>query len=193
LHLYGLQHFYKRFRCLDPSTSRIYITRHAQFDENYFPSLDTSQAQSMSSFQFSNFLEPTPPYPNMPASSPTPHSLHITQSRSNSCILCTDPVNEPMQMDNSIAGSSLQHSDPGSTSLALTELAPPLPIAVSQMSSHPMLIQAKAGIFKTQHLANLAFLGSFDLLSALLAPVKPKGFKSAAKNPSWLAVMDEEV
>jgi len=35
---------YKGFRCLDPSTSRIYITRHAQFDENYFPSLDTSQA-----------------------------------------------------------------------------------------------------------------------------------------------------
>jgi hypothetical protein len=185
----GYNTSYKGFRCLDPSTSRIYITRHAQFDENYFPSLDTSQAQSMSSLQFSNFLEPTPPYPNMPASSPMPHSPHITQSRSNSCILCTDPVNEPMQMDNSIAGSSLQHSDPSSTSLAPTEPAPPLPVAVSQMSSHPMLTRAKAGIFKTRHPANLAFLGSSGLLSPLLASVEPKGFKSAAKNPSWLAAV----
>jgi len=40
----GYNTSYKGFRCLDPSTSRIYITRHAQFDENYFPSLDTSQA-----------------------------------------------------------------------------------------------------------------------------------------------------
>jgi len=108
----GYNTSYKGFRCLDPSTSRIYITRHAQFDENYFPSLDTSQAQPMSSLQFSDFLEPTPPYTNMPASSPTPHSQHITQSGSNSCILCTDLVNEPMQMDNSIAGSSPQHWDP---------------------------------------------------------------------------------
>jgi histone deacetylase 1/2 len=189
----GYNTSYKGFRCLDPSTSRIYITRHAQFDENYFPSLDTSQAQSMSSLQFSNFLEPTPPYPNMPASSPTPHSPHITQSGSNSCILCTDPVNEPMQMDNSIAGSSLQHSDPSSTSLTPTEPTPPLPVVVSQMSSHPMLTRAKAGIFKSRHPANLAFLGSSGLLSTLLASVEPKGFKPAAKNPSWLAVMDEEV
>jgi hypothetical protein len=94
-----------------------------------------------------------------------------------------------MQMDNSIAGSSLQHSDPSSTSLAPTEPAPPLSVAVSQMSSHPMLTRAKAGIFKTRHPANLAFLGSSGLLSPLLASVEPKGFKSAAKNPSWLAAV----
>jgi hypothetical protein len=61
------------------------------------------------------------------------------------------------------------------------------------MSSHLMLTWAKAGIFKIQHPANLAFLGSSGLLLALLASVEPKGFKSAAKNLSWLATMDEEV
>jgi len=154
----GYNTSYKGFHCHDPSTSRIYITRHAQLDENYFPSLDTSQAQPMSSLQFSNFLELTPSYTNIPTSSPTPHSQHITESGSNSCILCTYPVNEPLQMDNSIAGSSPQHSEPSSTSLAPTELASTIPVAVSQMRSNPMLTRAKAGIFKTRHPANLVFL-----------------------------------
>jgi hypothetical protein len=61
------------------------------------------------------------------------------------------------------------------------------------MPSHPMLTQAKADIFKTRHPAYLALLGSFGLLSALLASTEPKGFKSAAKNPAWLAAMDEEI
>jgi hypothetical protein len=35
--------------------------------------------------------------------------------------------------------------------------------------------------------------GIFGLLPAFLTSIEPKGFKSAAKNPSWLAAMDEEV
>jgi hypothetical protein len=58
--LMGYMTFYKGFRCLDPSTSRIYITRHAQFDENYLLILGTSQAQPISSLQFSNFFKLQP-------------------------------------------------------------------------------------------------------------------------------------
>ena len=56
-----------------------------------------------------------------------------------------------------------------------------------------MITRAKAGIFKTHHPANLGVLGSSRLIYALLASTEPKGFKSAAKNPAWLAAMDEEV
>lgn len=31
----GLQH--KRYRCLQPSTGRAYISKHVMFDENVFP------------------------------------------------------------------------------------------------------------------------------------------------------------
>ncbi|WKA06278.1 hypothetical protein VitviT2T_024184 [Vitis vinifera] len=48
-----------------------------------------------------------------------------------------------------------------------------------------MLTRAKASIFKTHHPANLSVLSS--------SSTEPKGFKSAAKNPAWLASMDEEV
>ena len=56
-----------------------------------------------------------------------------------------------------------------------------------------MITRAKAGIFKTCHLANLSILGSSGFLFALLAFTKPKGFKSAAKNPAWVAAMDDEI
>ncbi|XP_075666058.1 uncharacterized protein LOC142635884 [Castanea sativa] len=96
-------------------------------------------------------------------------------------------------VDDSLAGPSLSHSDPSPASLVPTELPPAAPVADPLVSSHPMLTRAKAGIFKTRHPANLAFLGSSGLLSALLASNEPKGFKTAAKNPAWLATMDEEV
>ncbi|XP_068663015.1 uncharacterized mitochondrial protein AtMg00810-like [Aristolochia californica] len=61
------------------------------------------------------------------------------------------------------------------------------------MGSHPMLTHAKAGIFKSRHSADLAYSGSSGLLYALLTSTEPKGFKSTAKNPVWLAAMDDEV
>lgn len=56
-----------------------------------------------------------------------------------------------------------------------------------------MLTRAKAGIFKSRHPANIGVLGSSSLLSALLESTKPKGFKSTAKNPAWLAAIDDKV
>ncbi|XXG45770.1 hypothetical protein AAC387_Pa02g0759 [Persea americana] len=123
-------------------------------------------------------------------SSPTPHSQHIIQSGSNPCGICTDPVDEHLQANDSLAGPSLPHSDPSPASPELTtELPTPAPVA----ASHPMLTRAKAGIFKPRHPANLALSGSSGLLSALLTFTEPKGFKSAAKNPAWLTAKDEEV
>ena len=81
---------------------------------------------------------------------------------------------------------SLEHRRPPVASNVAPTPAPPL-------GSHPMLTRAKAGIFKTRHPANLSVLSSSGLLFALLASTEPKGFKSAVKNPAWLATMDEEV
>ena len=187
----GYSPSYKGFRCLDPVTSRLYITRHAQFDENHFPFIDTSHAQPLSSLQFSHFLEPRILHTDPPSSSPTPHSPHITQSGFNPCAICTDPVEESLQATDSFAGPS---SSPPASSPPPTEArtAPHVPAPTISLGSHPMITRAKAGIFKTRHPANLGVLGSSGLLSALLASTEPKGFKSTAKNPAWLTAMDEE-
>jgi hypothetical protein len=192
----GYSSSHKGFRCLDPTTSRIYITRHAQFDEHHFPFHHTSQAQPMSSLQISNFLEPSLSPTDMSLPSPAPHSQHIPQSGSNPCIICTDPVDESVQATTSHAGSSLSHSNsstaPPEPVTELPIIARP-PISAASSGSHPMLTRAKASIFKTRHPAHLSLVESFGLLSALLASTEPKGFKSATKNPAWLAAMDEEI
>ncbi|KAL2520843.1 Retrovirus-related Pol polyprotein from transposon RE1 [Forsythia ovata] len=90
--------------------------------------------------------------------SPAPNSRHIPQSGSTSCIICTDPVDESLQATNSHTCPSPSHSDfrPASSE-PITEL--PMidhtPIAAAPLGFHPMLTQAKAGIFKTRHLAHL--------------------------------------
>ena len=190
----GYNPSYKGFRCLDLTTNRLYITRHAQFDETHFLSLDSSQAQPLSSLHISNFLEPCLFHTDLPSSSTAPYSQHVPQSSSSPCVICTDPVDESVQAIDSLVGPSLPHPASSLPSIKTTTkiiVGPSTP--AFPMSSHPMLTRAKAGIFKTRHPANLGVLGSFGLLPTLLVSTEPKGFKSAAKNLAWLTAMDEEV
>ncbi|RVW33283.1 Retrovirus-related Pol polyprotein from transposon RE1 [Vitis vinifera] len=183
----GYSPSHKGFRCLDPTTSRLYITRHAQFDETHFPTVPSSQAQPLSSLHISNFLEPRLHHIDPSPPSSTSPSSHIPRSNSSPCNICSDLVDESVQVDTSLAGSSLPPlaSSPHSIEHATD--------SSSSLGSHLMITRAKAGIFKTRHPANLGVLGSSGLLSSLLASTEPKGFKSAAKNPAWLVAMDEEV
>ncbi|KAL6327530.1 hypothetical protein AAG906_021620 [Vitis piasezkii] len=147
--LYGSSPNYENFdpfgfRCLNPTISRLCITRHAQFDETHFPFLTISQAQPLSSLQFSNFLEPSLPPPATLPSSPMPHSQHITQSGSTPCGICTNPVDEPLRVNDSLTGPYLPHSDPSLVSLELTTKLPtPAPVAATPMASHPLITRAK--------------------------------------------------
>ena len=85
-----------------------------------------------------------------------------------------------MQVDTSLAGSSLPPSTSDSASIE------PTADSSSSFGSHPMITRAKVGIFKARHPTNLGILGSSDLLFALLASTEPKKFKSEAKNHAWL-------
>lgn len=95
-----------------------------------------------------------------------------------------------MQATDSFVGPS---SFPLSSPIIEARTSPPVPAPAILLGSHPMVTRVKAGIFKTLHPANLGVLGSSRLLSTLLVSIEPKGFKSAAKNPAWLASMDDEV
>ena len=54
----GYSPAHKGFRCLDPATTKLYITRHDQFDETHFPTIPTSQAQLLFFIPISNFFQP---------------------------------------------------------------------------------------------------------------------------------------
>ena len=117
---------------------------------------------------------------------PTTSSSHISRSSSSPCDICSDLVDESVQVDTSRASSALPPSTSDPTSMEPT-------IDSSSLGSHPMITRAKVGIFKTRHPAILGILGSSGLISAVLASTRPKGFKYAAKNPAWVAAMDEEI
>ena len=53
----GYSSSHKGFRCFDTATSRTYITRHARFDENFFPFSNTSNPASIFAIGFSNFYK----------------------------------------------------------------------------------------------------------------------------------------
>ena len=125
--------------------------------------------------------------------SPLHHSPPITPSESNPCVICTDLVDKSLQVTDSLTGLSSPPLEPRSPSVAFDIAPTPAPTPAPPLGSHPMLTRAKANIFKTRHTANLSGFSFSGLLSALLASTEPKGFKSAAKNPTWLAAMDEEV
>ncbi|GJS78140.1 retrovirus-related pol polyprotein from transposon RE1 [Tanacetum coccineum] len=53
--------------------------------------------------------------------------------------------------------------------------------------------RSKSGIFKTKHSPDFVSLTSHALHAALFSLVQPKGFKSAAKHPQWMAAMHDEM
>ncbi|OIW15217.1 hypothetical protein TanjilG_08809 [Lupinus angustifolius] len=52
---------HKGFRCFNPASSRMYITRHAQFDEQFFPYAKTQSTTDISVLNYSNFWESITP------------------------------------------------------------------------------------------------------------------------------------
>lgn len=88
---YSLNH--SGYRCLDPTTNRVYISRHVTFHEHVFPFLDTSFSSSASipiSFHVIPLTFPLvhpsspPPPPDPPSSPPPPHHSFVDTTSSPS-------------------------------------------------------------------------------------------------------------
>ncbi|KAJ0912622.1 putative RNA-directed DNA polymerase [Helianthus annuus] len=78
---------YKGYRCLDPTTSRVYTTRHAKFDEDTFSFSGKVSPIDEATLVFSNF-DDTLPTPTTLQKSPTPpHTSHSSPTHSL-CKIC---------------------------------------------------------------------------------------------------------
>ncbi|KAJ9538664.1 hypothetical protein OSB04_031397 [Centaurea solstitialis] len=84
---------YKGYWCLDPVTSRVYISRHASFDETNFPFANCPETQSVSQLQVVTFLDVAPlaKSPTMPTNPPiSPSSITPPPSSTTPYHLCTN-------------------------------------------------------------------------------------------------------
>jgi hypothetical protein len=181
----GYHTSYKGFRCLDPVSHRIFITRHARFDENVFPFSSFSMQPSSAISDYIAFHDPISSPPVMASTNfSTGHSSPSSVTSSMPCKTCA------LDLPSSQSTSSLAPSV-----LAPQEAQPPalLIASVPHQNSHSMITRGKTGISKSKHYSYVCQVPSSLLLSSLLVMKEPKGFKSAAKSPEWLAAMDEEI
>ncbi|GKB04384.1 retrovirus-related pol polyprotein from transposon TNT 1-94 [Tanacetum coccineum] len=199
-----------RFRCLDPVTSRIYVSRHAQFDETFFPFSSSTPAKpslDLPVITFSDFpthqspstrtspctlcmdSPPNPP-PNTQAVTPQPSSPTVSTSNT------TTPQPSVLAL-NTTTPQPFVSTPNTTTPISSPPLLPHVPqqslVSAPTSSSHPMITYAKAGIFKPRHLAYLSQLNHLPLNSALYATTDPTSFKTTKRDPKWVKAKKQEL
>ncbi|KAI3719151.1 hypothetical protein L6452_20045 [Arctium lappa] len=197
---------YKGYRCLDPLTSRVYISRHARFDEANFPCDGIQSATPISALQITTFMDKAldnlPSATSPPKPSPTPTVSSITP-----CTLCMDhspyhvatspshtpPISPSPNTDTQSPESSPIPTPPPPPLPTHPPSPPPPPPPPPSLPTHPMTTRAKAGIFKPRHRADLSYTTNHALHHALFASSDPKTFKTAVKDPKWIHAMRREL
>lgn len=181
----GYHTSYKGFRCLDPISHRVFVTRHASFDENVFLFSSSSMQPSSAISDFIAFHDPTSLYSVMPSTnSSAGSSSSPSVTSSMSCKSCALEL-----LPSPSSSISVPH-----VSTPLEEPLPTIPIALaSHQNSHPMITRGKVGISKSKQYNYVCQIPSSPLLSSLLVMKEPKGFKSATKFLEWLATMEDEI
>jgi len=191
---------HRGFTCFDPSTQRIYITRHARFDELNFPFPNTSSSCDPTSLITSSFNElaytviPTAKQQNSPSSFIAPSI--------SSCVPCTtdladdfvqhlssEPTATRVSPDEIVASPAIIEA---TSTASLPSDQPALPSGAST-NLHLMITRAKAGVFKPKHPSYATTLMPSSLVYALITTQEPYSFLSASKHPSWVTAMNEEL
>lgn len=168
---------YKGYKCLDPVTSWIFITRHARFDEDTFPFGTHNAPTPLTQLSIHSFFDDYPiktPHPITPPSMVSPSQPPPTVP----CTLCVPlaptppsnpqpppPISTPLtQPDDTNFISSPQSTSsedslpddphPSSSSSPTSPHIPPSP----PTHGHPMITRAKARIFKPKHRVDISYV-----------------------------------
>ncbi|KAJ0628055.1 putative RNA-directed DNA polymerase [Helianthus annuus] len=118
---------HKGFRCLDPTTNRVFISRHARFNESSFSFKDSHTTTNLNHLLLTSFCEDIPigqtksQQPNQPTTQPPTSPLQTNSHgppASHSCPICTSAPqpteahqqpHDPLQnQQNNPTGSSTQ-------------------------------------------------------------------------------------
>uniref|UniRef100_A0A251TUQ9 Putative zinc finger, CCHC-type n=1 Tax=Helianthus annuus TaxID=4232 RepID=A0A251TUQ9_HELAN len=203
----GYSPTYKGYRCLDPTSSRVYITRHARFNENIFPFHGTTDNQPFSTLPLTSFDEDTFFTPHTHCPKPTPTPTPTPNLTKTPCHLCMDfppppqpipettPSSPPPSPNNSTTPNSplSPHTSTSPTTDISSPIPTPPPPPPPPLPTHPMITRAKAGVFRPRHIADLSHVTRHPLHQALFASNDPKGFKTAIKDAKWSSAMHKEL
>ena len=160
----GYATFHKGYFCLNPTTGKVYISRHAVFAETTFP----FQALTSPSHQSSHF--PVTPFPFPPS-----HVLFPSTTSSPPAIpsepVPTSPLPSSLSLPPLIQVPFVDTAAEISTA-SFQDSTGPIP-------SHPMITRSKSGICKKK-----------TYLTSLIA--EPHTVKQALQDPNWKLAMEQE-
>ncbi|CAH9076868.1 unnamed protein product, partial [Cuscuta europaea] len=161
---------YKGYRCLDPKTGRVYISRHVRFfHEDIFP-YSQLVSQSLPEVSPLDFSLETGSSHSMHASSPTSaSSARQLPSPTAAPSSPASPASTASVESSQVGGGEVTHVPVSGTSLT--------------QNIHPMQTRSKSGIFKPKTI--------FNLNTEVLVP-DPTCFSMANKDLKWRAAMAEE-
>ncbi|KAI3680197.1 hypothetical protein L2E82_50582 [Cichorium intybus] len=198
----GYNSQYKGYKCYDPTSSRMYITRHARFNEAAFPFTNPANHSDFSKLDLCTFLDDAPgslPFQKAPPPvTPAAHSRQPCDVTTYSLDVPVPDTTPPAALLDPSANTTKDEPSPPSPSLSVNA---PSPAATQHSvaseipidSGHPMVTRSKSGIFKPLHRLDLATLSVTKLHHALFSITLPKGYKSAAKYPQWMVAMHDEM
>jgi hypothetical protein len=189
----------KGYRCLEPQSHKIYISRHVVFDETVFPAKGTSLSQGSCQVTATpgNSLVMIPshvPIEHFHSTTPsTPAPVHSFPTPSPS-ITAAETIT-PNQLNSSATNDQLPTScspSPASSTHTSSQASPLLPAAPSTRiitrSQTGHLKPKEFPGFKLFHATKHPILTS----SAPLIPPTPSTFKQAAAKPEWMNAMASE-
>ncbi|KAK1417226.1 hypothetical protein QVD17_26351 [Tagetes erecta] len=167
---------YKGYKCFDPASSRMYVTRHARFDENFFPYVSSSSHTNIANLFLSTFNEPTS---FSPPSSPTPNQTNHTSPPTSSPSCCICDHHPSTQLHPSTSSTDNSSSSPTSSSPTS-----PLISSLNTPPSSPTISPTSSTSSSLSHIS--------DSAPSPVAPPHPMAIKVLQKNPHWIHAMQTE-
>ncbi|KAK1432035.1 hypothetical protein QVD17_08921 [Tagetes erecta] len=161
---------FRGYRCFDPQTGKVYISRHVEFDESTFPFPTIVPSTSYTFLDEDPITLPTYQFPS--TSSPIPPQIPVTHHT---------PYSPPL--NNSSTTTNVQ--SPLAESHAPLNHPPNNPTHPLPSNNHPMTTRSKAGITKP----NPKF--ALHTTNHKISPLPPSPHK-ALQDPNWQRAMLDE-
>jgi hypothetical protein len=207
----GYSSNHKGYRCLDPNTNRIYISRNVVFDENLFPAQDrfqTSQSARNQSPASGIVLIPSQFYSTSSdlistAVSPAELTSSAPPVEPTSSTLLVEPVGSAPSVEPTSSAPLVEHIG-SAPSAEPTCSAPTSPLVdslhvVSAPTSPNIVTRSMTGHLEPKEYPGFHLYQSIKstkhplkAMAAATLPREPTSYSQAVKNPDWLAAMESE-